>query len=280
MNTRFQNVQPAVRLISMGVVMVLMLPSVLWADLPDGYQKKNSWRATLIASAPAAGLPSPTSKKANPDWPYWQQLMEDFPQQKGLIGAAYDWGKQDKLPLSTPAAGYKPTVMALLDQTRKVQASVLAAGAKPVFASDLKALEETCAKGGDWRNLYYDLHILRRRILFTHPALNFDQILFNQNPPTLYSHNCDQHLGRHSRVGPGLSILKNWKDDAPNVSVILEGKLPPGATRNPDLNYDADKVVFGFCDHSQKGQKRYFLYEAALDGSWVRQLTGTKQDTF
>jgi hypothetical protein len=124
------------------------------------------------------------------------------------------------------------------------------------------------------------VHGLRRKILLSHPALDFEKILFNCNPPTTFSHNGDQHLGRHSRIGPGLSVLSGWKSDRPQVKAILEGKLPAGAVRNPDLNYDADKVVFAFSDHATPLQKRYFLYEAALDGSWVRQLTGTTRDPF
>ena len=126
-----------------------------------------------------------------------------------------------------------------------------------------------------------EIRRLRRGVLFTHPALDFDRILINRCPPTAYSHNGDQHLGRHSRVGPGLTILSDWKSDKPQARAILAGKLPVGSVRNPDLHYDAEKVVFAFCDHSRadrREHRRFFLYEAAVDGSWVRQLTGTKRD--
>ncbi|NQU22813.1 MAG: hypothetical protein HQ567_16160 [Candidatus Nealsonbacteria bacterium] len=122
---------------------------------------------------------------------------------------------------------------------------------------------------------------VRRDVIFSHPALNFDKILINRCPPTKYSHNGDQHQGQHSRVGPGLTILSDWKSDHPKTHAILEGKLPEGSCRNPDLHYDAEKVVFAFCDHTAgngRGDKRFFLYEAAIDGSWVRQLTGTERD--
>lgn len=124
---------------------------------------------------------------------------------------------------------------------------------------------------------YIEIRTLRRQLVLAHPALDFQQILINQNPPTRYSHNGDQHLGRHSRPGPGLTILSDWKTN-PKAKPILAGKLPQGAVRNPDLNYDADKVVFAFCDHTAPDQKRFCLYEAAVDGSWVRQLTGTRRD--
>jgi len=123
---------------------------------------------------------------------------------------------------------------------------------------------------------------LRRTVLFSHPDLDFDRILINRNPPPSYSHNGDQHLGRHSRVGKGLTILSDWKSGNPRVTTPLEGKLPEGAIRNPDLHFDADKITFAFCDHAvaSSNERRFFLYEAALDGSWVRQLTGTDRDLF
>ncbi len=124
---------------------------------------------------------------------------------------------------------------------------------------------------------------VRRDVIFSHPALNFDKILINRCPPTRYSHNGDQHQGQHSRVGPGLTILTDWKSDHPKTHAILEGKLPEGSCRNPDLHYDAEKLVFAYCDHTAgngRGDKRFFLYEAAIDGSWVRQLTGTQRDAF
>jgi len=124
---------------------------------------------------------------------------------------------------------------------------------------------------------------LRREVILSHPALDFERILINRVPPTRYSHNGDQHLGRHSRIGPGLTILSNWKSGTPEVETLLEGELPPGSVRNPDLNYDADKIVFAFCRHSsdkgnERHQRRFFLYEAPIDGSWARQLTGTERD--
>lgn len=153
----------------------------------------------------------------------------------------------------------------------------------------------------DWKMFYLDIRWLRREILFNHPELDFEKILINLNPPTLYSHNGDQHLARHSRSGPGLTLLSDWKT-APQARSLLGNKLPAGSTRSPDLHFDADKVLFAFCDYTRSAEplrekqgwantrgaaapegeleRRYFLYEAALDGSWVRQITGTRNDPF
>jgi len=131
-----------------------------------------------------------------------------------------------------------------------------------------------------YQDFYFSVRHLRRKMILSHPALDFERILINVNPPTRYSHNGDQHLGRHSRIGKGLNFLSDWKTDNLKITPMLKGKLPEGAIRNPDLNYDADKVAFAFCDHTRQGQKRYFLYEAPIDGSSVRQITGTARDSF
>jgi len=150
---------------------------------------------------------------------------------------------------------------------------------------EFETLNQLISADRDDTDAYIDackrMKALRRKILFSHPALDFEKILINRNPPTKYSHNGDQHLGRHSRTGPGLTMLSNWKNDKPTVTPLLKDKLPAGATRNPDLNFDADKVVFAYCrDIEENNKQRYFLYEAAIDGSWVRQITGDAKDTF
>ena len=155
----------------------------------------------------------------------------------------------------------------------------------PACAASLKVLQakwdSKTVKPEAYEEFYISVRHLRRKMILSHPALDFERILINRNPPTRYSHNGDQHLGRHSRIGKGLTILSDWKSDNIKATPMLkEGMLPEGAVRNPDLHYDAEKVAFAFCDHTLEGQKRYFLYEAALDGSSVRQLTGTKRDKF
>jgi hypothetical protein len=177
-------------------------------------------------------------------------------------------------------------ITAALELAEKTLAYVQKSRKLPRYEAYFKRLEALW-KGGrvkptEYDKFYVGIRRFRRATLFSHPAMNFDKILVNRNPPTLYSHNGDQHLGRHSRVGPGLTMLTNWKTDLKAVA-ILKDKLPAGATRNPDLHYDAERVVFAFCDHTRTKDakaRRYFLYEAALDGSWVRQLTGTKRDRF
>ncbi|MEI7903205.1 MAG: hypothetical protein WCK89_23440, partial [bacterium] len=174
-------------------------------------------------------------------------------------------------------------IAAALDLADRTLAFVTKAKAAPELGARLAGLRQRWegkqVPDGQREAFYLDVRAVRRQIILSHPALDFEKILINRNPPTTYSHNGDQHLGIHSRTGPGLTLLTDWKTN-PRATALLEGKLPVGAVRNPDLNYDADKVAFAFCDHSDTNRKRFWLYEAALDGSSVRQLTGTARDTF
>lgn len=211
--------------------------------------------------------------------PFWARLLEDFPSDETAILIVKDWFRQEKRAAHAARADFEAPARAALALVSKTAAFLEQAGADPApFAAARAALTARAERAEDWRGLFLEARQLRRRMILSHPALDFDRILINRTPPTTYSHNGDQHLGRHSRIGPGLTLLEDWKDGRPRVRAILEGKLPPGSTRSPDLHYDAGRVVFAYCDHARPGQKRYFLYEAAVDGAWVRPLTGTRRD--
>jgi len=249
----------------------------------DRRAHRNSGSVSFIVTNNRKSIPkgsaSPSGALASP---LWGALLRDFPASQGLM-VLNDWLRQDGLGIEDTADRFKEPAAAALKAATDTLAYVNKSGPQTRLAAELASLTRKHASATDsqWRDLYMKTKQLRRRIILSHPALNFERILINRNPPTRYSHNGDQHLGRHSRVGKGLTILANWKTDKLTATPMLkEGKLPEGAVRNPDLHYDAKKVVFAFCDHSREGQKRYFLYEAALDGSWVRQLTGTKRDKF
>jgi hypothetical protein len=145
--------------------------------------------------------------------------------------------------------------------------------------AELRIQEKTATPQGTL--MFQKVSALRKKILFLHPALQFDQFLINRNPPTLYPHNCDQYLGRHSQVGEGPAIVSDWKNGNPKAKILLTDKMPKGAYQKPVLSYDAKRFVFAFADHDKPAKKeyrRFFIYEAAVDGSTVRQLTGTATD--
>ena len=176
------------------------------------------------------------------------------------------------------------TVSQEIDVAEKTLAYVKKSVPMTKFDVLLARLKEKASRNPESKDpgLIDDIRILRRKILFTHPALQFKRLLVNQTPPTSFSHNCDQYLGRHSRPGGGILILDDWQSGSPRVSAPLEGKLPDGSVNKPKLHWDGKRVVFAFADHTEENRnhRRFFIYEAMLDGSRVRQITGTKDDPF
>jgi len=194
------------------------------------------------------------------------------------------WRTYDYVAKSVPAAEMQALKSELVAETQSASAAVAPAAR---VAAEVR------------------IRALRRRILFVHPDLQFDKLLCVQRelPYSEYNHEVDQYLGRYSSAGPGLVVLENWRTAAPTKRVLLAGKLPKGCVFNPDLHWDADRILFAFCDHTRRPEAdplllkvpperpgcrypemskvhlRYFIYECAADGSWVRQLTGGPGDS-
>lgn len=120
---------------------------------------------------------------------------------------------------------------------------------------------------------------LRRKIVFSHPALNFDRLLINKRPAPNYLHQSRQYLGRYSAEGDGLAVLTDWKNN-PQVKLLLKDKLPVGSVLHPDLSFDGKRILFSFCDHSEPdlNRRRFLIYEIGVDGSELRQVTGGVND--
>jgi len=210
--------------------------------------------------------------------------------------------------VASAAAGGSDSLDESLDLCRRTYdyvAKSLPAEQMQGFAKEL-AIDTRWAQGArsktDRAMIEQIVRKLRRRILFAHPDLQFDRLLGVQReaPYSRYSHMVDQYLGRFSQSGPGLIAIANWRTH-PEKKLLLAGKLPEGCVLNPDLNWEADRIIFAFCDHTRQPEadiaamkvpeiggdnapdyarwhRRYFIYECAADGSWVRQLTGGPGD--
>jgi hydrazine synthase alpha subunit-like protein len=182
-----------------------------------------------------------------------------------------------------PAHGEQDeTVATALEFAKQTLAYVEKSQLRPQLAANLKALEARAASPSnetDQKLLRAEVKALRRKIILSHPDLAFDRLLINKRPPPGFSHQSDQYLGRYSGVGDGPVILENWKS-SPQAKVLLAGQLPPGSMLHPDLSYDARKILFSYCDHSEPAaqQRRFLIYEVNVDGSGLRQITGTLRD--
>ncbi len=147
------------------------------------------------------------------------------------------------------------------------------------FSAEINEFKQL-ASSGDVEKVAARASQLRRKILFNHPSMAFDDLLFNKRQPPLFYHNSDQYLAKHSRVSPGLVVMKNWKQGNEPLQYLTKDKLPQGSILHPSLSFDGEKVIFSFADHTEPeaSHRRFFIYEAAVDGSWLRQVTGTSAD--
>jgi len=172
-------------------------------------------------------------------------------------------------------------------QVEAVNAFMAAEGVPTaVFAGDIAALRQQAPeerkKGREAMEAFgQKLAALRRKILFSHPAAQFRDLLVDVRYLPTYHHNVDQYLGRNNKTAPGLLVLEDWKSEAPTERWLTRDALPPGCTQHPDLSYDGKRVIFGFCDHTiekDQNKRRFLIYEMNLDGSGLRQITGTAAD--
>ncbi len=212
-----------------------------------------------------------------------------------------NWSTPRKKPASDPfrLAAAKALKLAVASRALMPENSPLTS-----YDTSLTGLQKEFAEaapGTDYQELFFEVRNLRRQLLLSHPALDFDRLLINKRPPpNAHAHMCEQYLGRHSAAGPGLVILDSWKDK-PQETVLLEGKLPKGSVLHPDLSFDAKRIIFSFCDHTpvvddnirlpihqteirygynnqMTGTRRFSIYEASIDGKTVRQLTSAPSD--
>jgi hypothetical protein len=153
-----------------------------------------------------------------------------------------------------------------LDDARTALAFVQKSAARPEQATALAALERRFADAGaaapDWKALAADAAELQRRTIFSHPALNFDDILFIERDVLGRNFGdgqqaMDQYFGHNALKGGGLFILRNFKSSAPERTDVVKGLTLPGGTNqglplsdgafvSPDLSFDGKTVVFGW----------------------------------
>ncbi len=195
--------------------------------------------------------------------------------------------------------------------------SVLLADLKAV-ASGLAGLEmelaqlQASASGVDVKDVAARFQLfekacgLRRRIAFSNPLLDFDEILFLKRHRSDYDHMCDQYYGVTAKSGGGLYVLSNPWGSHPQIrdvtggSVVQRGrlkgrKLTNGSFLSPDLSYDGRSIVFAHVEC--EGDKRhkhhtdssrghwsvgrcYHLFKINVDGSGLEQLTDGSWNDF
>jgi hypothetical protein len=159
----------------------------------------------------------------------------------------------------------------------------------------LETIKATPEPDGDaaWRERYLQARRAIRALALSNPLLNFDSLAFVKRTPTLFPHLSDQNYGWWSRPGGGLFILKNFKSGTPEL-VELSGDFPAGNFLQPELSYDAKRLLFAHCKHfpdvanikdkytksNLPEESFYHLYEMDLEKRTSRRITKGRYDDF
>ena len=149
--------------------------------------------------------------------------------------------------------------------------------------------------------LFEEVCKLRRRIAFSNPLLDFDEIVFIKRHGSLYSHMVDQFYGMTAQPGGGLYVLADAFSENPQVRDVLadavverghlEGqKLSGGPSRkwdisfydnaaslrgeetkggaflSPDLSFDGEQILFAYAEC--RGSREHLAHTDFSRGHW------------
>jgi len=156
------------------------------------------------------------------------------------------------------------------------------------------------------RKLFESACKLRRRIAFSNPLLNFEEILFIKRHRSSFNHMCDQYYGINAQPGGGLFVLSEPFGPNPTLrdvlaeSVVRNGRLKGtrllgGSFLSPDLSFDGKTILFAYVEctgdrghhwHTETDKRGYWsigrcyhIFKVNVDGSGLVQLTdGTWND--
>jgi hypothetical protein len=125
-------------------------------------------------------------------------------------------------------------------------------------------------------DLYVKAYLLKNRVALSNPLLGFGKLLFAKRLTYNTSHIYTTYFDGSNRYqeGGGLYVLDGLRPDA-QATPIVEGLDSKGIFRDPDLSWDASKVVFSYKADKPTPCR---LYEVGIDGTGLRQLTNTDFD--
>jgi len=286
-----------------------------------GYVRKDTWHETMrasleaaIESADSAGAAARAAKYPQVRDALWERVARDFRDRQSQIEMELErrdgiWAEYPPVGNEAPAGYYLGHAQQRLELARRTLEFVQRTAARPELAAELdllaQRLDRDTREGAESeaelsplpethpgvpgrasgaaaeRGLFARAVDLRRRILFSHPALDFDRLLLSKRPPPVLSAPGDNYYGMHNGTGPGLVVLDSWKSDRPKETVLLDGRLPPGCAMHADVSFDGTRIVFAYADHRPpRDQWQFFLYEIHADGTGLRQITGRDDDPF
>jgi len=133
---------------------------------------------------------------------------------------------------------------------------------------------ETGCNDASWLTLYEEAARARRQVRLASVRSQWPEIVFTKNHtiyPSFFAYTegqSDAQAERHFRPGTSLCML-GWEDGEPVVRTLLEDE--GGRMRDPDISYDAKRILFAWKKSDREDD--YHLYEMEIASGDVRQLT-------
>ena len=121
-------------------------------------------------------------------------------------------------------------------------------------------------------DLYFAIRTAKREIQFANPVLDFDSVLYIDNP---YPEGSEWNHENHHRVGNkavpgGRLLIQTGLSPAGALRQLAPEPELPGSFWRPDVSYDGKRVLFCF---KPCNEKAFHLYEINVDGTGLTQLT-------
>lgn len=170
------------------------------------------------------------------------------------------WTRELAARLSAKPAG--PDFGAELDALRAVE-------------GDVRALSSEDAESDRAKELYLHVRELKHRIAFRNPLLDFDRMLFIDQPypqGAEWRHQARHRNGMMAVPGGRLLVLDGLQ---PGGAIKKLAPENPGAFWKPDVSFDGRRILFCYKAEDESG---FHLYEINADGTGLRQLTDSDYD--
>lgn len=189
---------------------------------------------------------------------------------------------------------------ALLEDLQKSDNTGLGALASKLSDLEKEAMAIPVEDVDRRRELFTSASLLRRKISFSNPLLDFNKIVFTvSNSSAGDFHMCDQYYGIFARQGGSIFILENPFSNNPNAYDLLNKvkvnngrlkgrELDGGMFLLPDISYDGNKILFSYSECSRDSKKptpfnvksygwekenSFHIFNVNTDGTELTQIT-------
>ncbi|GAB6185254.1 LamG-like jellyroll fold domain-containing protein [Thermopirellula anaerolimosa] len=142
---------------------------------------------------------------------------------------------------------------------------------------EMDALIAEIPEAGERPDLYFRLRRLKRELMFLDPTLDFDRLVFIDQPfpqGSEWRHETRHRLGYMAVPGGRLLVLEGLGPDGTLRQLAPQAPLH-GSFWRPDVDFDGRNVLFCFKPHNEKS---FHIYEVAAEGGPYRRLTAGPYD--